>query len=116
MFLKNHPVHALTGQEHARPLHGYIDAFQGAGFELTQVLGPWDSVINAFPTVRSTEELSRYPVTLLEERLGALGKLAASIPGVKSVVWTRLRRPIPGRLYSFVGKRRSRTSSTGAVS
>jgi SAM-dependent methyltransferase len=115
-FLENHPVHALTGEEHARPLHGYMDAFQAAGFDLTQVLGPWDSVINAFPAVRSTEELSRYPVTLLEERLGALGKIAASIPGVKSVVWARLRRPTPGRLYSFVGKRRSRTSSAEPTS
>jgi SAM-dependent methyltransferase len=115
LFLDNHPIHALTGQEHARPLQSYLDAFQAAGFELTQVLGPWDSVINAFPAVRSTEELSRYPVTLLERRFGALGKAAASIPGVKSLVWARLRRPIPGRLYSFVGKR-SPPSSAEATS
>jgi ubiquinone/menaquinone biosynthesis C-methylase UbiE len=108
-FLENHPVHPWTGQEYAFSLERYLAAFAAAGFEVKTVLGPWDSIINAFPAVRSPDELSRYPVTFLGEKLGTAGKLAAMLPGIKSLVWAWLRRPVPGRMYSFLGERTPRS-------
>lgn len=104
-FLAAHPVHRLAGGEHAWPLPVYAGAIEAAGLELARVLGPWDSVVNAFPAVRSDEELARYPAALLRDRLGAAGALAARLPGVTALVRRRLDRPVPGRLYSFVAHR-----------
>ncbi len=92
LFLANHPVHQLAGGENAFPLPRYVAAIRAAG----------DSVINAFPAVRSTEELRGLPAERLRRRLGALGRLAGAIPGVQQLVWRRIRRPVPGRMYSFI--------------
>ena len=103
-FLKSHPAHALAGGEYAYSLDRYLAAFSAAGFEVRTVLGPLDSIINAFERVRSPNALSHYPATLLEGKFGVPGKLVAKIPGVQSLVWAWLRRPIPGRMYTFVAK------------
>jgi SAM-dependent methyltransferase len=102
LFLANHPVHQLAGGENAFPLPRYVAAIRAAGLVDLTVLDPWDSVINAFPAVRSAEELGRMPVERLRRRLGALGRLAGAIPGVQQLVWRRIRRPDPGRMYSFI--------------
>jgi len=102
-FLEEHPIHRLAGGEHAYPLAAYREAFVGAGFQALKELGPWDSVVNAFPEVRSERELRRHARTVLERRLGMLGRVAASVPGVERAVWALLKRPHAGRLYSFVG-------------
>ncbi len=101
VFLENHPVHAMTGGEHAHRLGAYCDAITGAGLRLQAVLGPWDSVINAYPLVRSPEELGNYPRIALRRRFGIAGALLSFVPGVRRLVAMRLRRPTPGRLYSF---------------
>lgn len=105
IFLEQHPIHQLTGGENAYSLHTYLGAFRAAGLNVELTLGPWDSVINAFPSVRSQEELDDYPALLLSKRLGRFGKVAATIPGVKPIVWRSLKRERPGRLYTFVATR-----------
>lgn len=101
-FLRSHPVHQLVGGENAYPLSDYTEAVLSAGLELKQVLGPWDTIINAFPVVRTAEELERYPRTVLERRFGRVGALASMAPGIETLMWRRLKRPTPGRLYSFL--------------
>lgn len=103
-FLAAHPVHSMTGGEHAYPLHEYEDALRSAGFRI-DVLDPWDSVINAFPAVRSQAELRRYPQDRLRRRVGPLAPLLAAVPPVRRAFWRRVRQPTPGRMYSFVAHR-----------
>ena len=101
-FLDSHPVHRLAGGENAFSLPQYLDAIAGSGLVLAAVLGPWDSVLNAFPVVRSTDELADYPARRLEAHLGAIGRGVSHLPGVSALVWWRIQRPRPGRLYSFL--------------
>ena len=102
-FLHEHPVHQLAGGEHAYPLDTYQQAITGAGLQLTEVLGPWDSIINAFPKARSNEELNRLPEQVLAERFSHLATLIRFIPGIHSLTWRRIRaHREPGRLYSFL--------------
>lgn len=106
-FLAAHPVHQLAGGENAYSLGEYLDAFRSAGFDLLHVLGPWGSVINAFPAVRSAEELRHHARHALERRFGRLGALAARVPGVQALVRSRIQRTEPGRLYTFLAVKRS---------
>ena len=101
-FLEDHPVHGLTGGENAFRLDEYISAIRSSGLVLEKVFGPWDTVINAFPTVRTSGDLEAYPRIVLERRFGWFGTLAALVPGATPLVWRRLKRPTPGRLYSFL--------------
>lgn len=101
-FLDSHPVHQLAGGEHAYRLDEYMGAIREGGLELEEVFGPWDTMINAFPSVRSVGELRRFPRIALERRFGRVGAVASFVPGVDSLVWRRLKRPTPGRLYSFL--------------
>lgn len=102
-FLDEHPVHRLAGGENAFPLERYLTAIRSSGLRLTRVLDPWDTVINAFPTVRTKADLKKYPRTLLENRLHWIGTAASFLPGVMSLAWARIRQhKVPGRLYSFL--------------
>ena len=103
-FLAAHPVHQLAGGENAFPLAAYRDAIRAAGLELQQVLGPWDSIINAYPAARTSAELAQLPRAALKRRLGVVGGVASRIPGVPRLV-RALRRGEPGRLYSFVARK-----------
>jgi len=102
VFLAAHPVHRLAGGEHAYPLDAYRAAIAAAGLHLTLELGPWDSIINAFPVVRSGKALRRYPHTWLAARYGRLGRIVARAGFVRRWAWRRIRQPTPGRLYSFI--------------
>ena len=101
IFLENHPIHQLAGGENAFRLNEYLSAIQASGLKLTRTIGPWDSVINAYPGVRTNDELARFPGTLLRQKLGRIGVLAGHIPGVPSLVWLRVKRSVPGRMYTF---------------
>lgn len=101
-FLRSHPIHQLAGGENAFPLSSYFGAIQAANLQMLRVLGPWDSVINAFPAVRTADELSHYHRTALEQRLGLAGTLLSFMPPVKKLAWARIKRPKPGRMYSFL--------------
>jgi ubiquinone/menaquinone biosynthesis C-methylase UbiE len=102
VFLASHPVHQLAGGENAFALSAYVEAIQQSGLVLERVIGPMDSVINAFPAVRTTTELQALPREKLVRRLGPLGRLAWRVPGVPSLVRAHLNRAVPGRMYSFV--------------
>ena len=115
-FLANHPVHLLAHNENAYRLSDYVDAIKSAGLHLVRVLGPWDSVINAFPTVRTTAELEVYHRTVLERRFGGVGQLLSFFPGVKPLIWFLLkRRRTPGRMYSFLAFKPEDTLNVSAA-
>lgn len=105
VFLAQHPIHQLAGGENAYPLWAYKSAITSAGLELARVLGPWESVINAFPHARTPAELKGYAALLLARRWGKRGALAARLPGVTTLVWRHVKRPLPGRFYSFVARK-----------
>lgn len=105
-FLSEHPIHQLAGGEHAYSLETYTDAISSAGLQLTKTLGPWDSIINAFPTVRSKEELNGLPERLLAERSRLLLALLRLAPGFRVLTWRHIRAyRAPGRLYSFLARK-----------
>ncbi len=101
-FLDAHPLHRMTGGEHAHSLSRYAAAIRAAGLELERMLGPWESVINAFPAVRTEEELEDLPRAVLGRRFGRLGATAAGQGIVRRAVWAWLNRATPGRLYTFL--------------
>jgi SAM-dependent methyltransferase len=104
-FLAAHPVHILAGGEHAWPLRCYVDAIRRSGLRLDTVIGPWDSIINAYPTVRSTAQVRTLARDRLISRFGPAGAIASRVPGVQALVRRRVTARIPGRLYSFVATR-----------
>lgn len=106
-FLAGHPVHRLAGGENAYSLSEYVQALQAADLDVREILGPWDSIINAYPAVRSPGELKNHARAALERRFGAIGRLASLFPGVQRLVRSRIQRVDPGRLYTFVALKRA---------
>jgi SAM-dependent methyltransferase len=104
-FLNNHPVHRLAGGENAFSLSSYLEAISAAGLVIDAVIEPWKSVINAFPSVRTQAELATVPENKLVGRIGPLGHVVIRVPGVKALIWRRVERPVPGRMYSFLAHR-----------
>jgi SAM-dependent methyltransferase len=102
VFLQQHPVHQLAGGENAYPLDAYLTAIKSSGLKIAKVLAPWQSIINAFPEVKTRDELKRLPRTRLSRKLGVLGSLLGYLPGVNTLMWKRISRPVPGRMYSFL--------------
>jgi SAM-dependent methyltransferase len=105
-FLAQHPVHQLAGGENAYSLPAYLGAIRGAGLELEATLAPWDSVINAFPLARDAAGLREYPRAELRARLGPLGAVVTRLPGAVALYRRRLNRRPPGRMYSFLARKR----------
>ena len=91
--------------ENAFPLRTYVRAFQGAGLVCDRVYGPWETVINAFPAVRTQAQLEAIPEARLARRIGPVGHAVIHLPGVKSVMRRRLDKKVPGRMYSFLAHR-----------
>jgi SAM-dependent methyltransferase len=106
-FLAGHQVHQLAGGEGAYPLEEYLDAMRRGGLEIRRVWGPLDTVVNAFPFVRSEEELRRFRSEVLGRPLAALGGTAERVPGVRSIVRRRLEPyvSVPGSMWSFLAER-----------
>ena len=71
LFLQGHPLHRYLGNEDACSLEEYVDSFKAAGLVLDRVLGPWDSVISAFPNVEDDDGLVNIAAALLKRRFGA---------------------------------------------
>ncbi len=101
-FLAEHPVHQLAGGEHAWSLDTYRHAVVSAGLVMRSELAPWDTVINAYPDVTTDDELRRGPEVVLARRMGPMVGRLGGLPGVRELLWRRLRRAKPGRLYTFV--------------
>lgn len=105
-FLRKHPMHQLAGGENAYRLTEYLTAIRESGLELLQTLGPWDTVINAFPHARSVVELAELPAVLMRRRFGSLGARVGAIPLLQRALWALIRRERPGRMYSFIARKR----------
>jgi SAM-dependent methyltransferase len=108
-FLAAHPVHQMTGGEHAHSLPAYLSAIRGAGLEVTHVLGPFDSIVNAFPFKRSDADLRKFVREHVQKQLRARhGRLGAFLRGRSEEareLAQNLGREQPGRLYSFVARK-----------
>lgn len=103
IFLQNHPMHQRAGNENAYSLPEYTSAITGAGIRLTAVLAHWDTLINAFPEVRTQAELERFHVQWLTGKFGAAGQALSALPFANKLVRGRfnaLRKP--GRMYTFI--------------
>lgn len=109
LFLESHPLHRLCRGEAAYPLSRYEAAIRAAGMSLVSALGPYDTIVNAFPFVRSREEMRLLPYRALRMRFGRFALLPAALPGLADLVGMRwLRRQgeqTPGRLYTFIARR-----------
>jgi SAM-dependent methyltransferase len=110
-FLRKHVMHRLAGGENAYRLREYIGAIQQSQLSLRRILGPWDSVINAFPHARSNSDLERLPAKLLRDRFGALGHIVGDLPIVRHLLWAMIRMERPGRMYSFLAVKPSEATS-----
>jgi ubiquinone/menaquinone biosynthesis C-methylase UbiE len=104
-FLDEHPVNRLAGGENAHPLETYLGAIAAAGLILDRAMGPWESVINAYPGIRTQAELEAIPEARLVRRLGLVGHVAIRIPAVRAAALRRIDKRLPGRLYTFVAHR-----------
>lgn len=102
VFLQNHPVHALVGGENAHSLQVYVEAISSAGLRIDRVIRPWESVINAYPTVGSDPELREYPRLALQRKYGRLGSVVGSFPPIGALIRKLLFGRVPGRMYSFI--------------
>jgi SAM-dependent methyltransferase len=97
-FLDSQIDHQLYGGENAFTLADYRSALERSGLSIEVELGPYDSVINAYPN--TPEVLER---RILESRPGCV--LARVLPSAFVIAvgaWLVKRRKLPGRLYSFV--------------
>jgi len=103
-FLARHPVHQLAGSEHAYPLSRYLSAIEQAGLTVRAVLGPQDTIINAFPVVRSTADMASIPQMLLKHRFGRLGAAIAWFPGIAPLM-RYVHSTMPGRMFTFIATR-----------
>lgn len=96
VFLTSHPLHKRYGGEHAYLLDEYVEAIKNAGLTLTKALNPSQSDINLFPA--SKKDLKQN----LADRLHCPAKL---IPDYL-LTWIGKRNQSPGRLYSFVARKK----------
>ena len=107
-FLDNHALHNLYGGEHAFTLKVYKTALSSAGFQMSKILGPFDSVINYAPFTKGTlkqeflTRLSKIPAGRL-----LFGWLFSDLFFDNSLKFLSKIDNRPGRLYTFVAKKSS---------
>lgn len=101
-FWRDHPFHALTGDEMAYPRSDYVAALTGAHLDVMTVLRPLSSQINLWPSeeksvghailarLRVPTRIRSFPAAVLTRVLSSSGRLLDVLD----------RRP--GRLYSFI--------------
>lgn len=105
-FREGHPVHRLAGGENAHRLDTYRNAIVDAGLTIDKTMGPYDSIINAFPLVRRQDELRHFARVVITSRLGRWGGRVAELPLAGLLVHQALRRRrTPGRMYSFLARK-----------
>jgi hypothetical protein len=97
-FLKTQADHQLYGGENAFTLPDYRSAINDSGLTLELELGPYDTVVNAFP---NTPKTLREKV--LRSRAGRGLRLILPEATVADIgLWYLRHRRAPGRLYSFL--------------
>ena len=102
IFLGAHPIHQMAGGEAAYPVASYVEPMKAAGLTVADVLGPMDSVINAFPLVRTQDEMLELRRSVLGRTLSRLDEPFGKLPGLRSLIGRRLSPYIvPGSMWSF---------------
>lgn len=114
-FLKSHPLHAMYGGEHAYLRSEYEAAISGAGLQITQVLAPFESVINYHPFTAAQVEAQGFRLILEAVGVGrgagllwrCFGRpLAVLSPRFAEHCRRRLREAYtPGNIFSFVAEK-----------
>ena len=101
-FLANHPLHHLYGGEMAYTLSTYQKNIKSTGLKLVKILGPRQSIINAYP--KSYNNLNDEIGSYLRLKFGVFGRLINKIPRAQKTTsqWLDHRDRTPGRLYSFI--------------
>jgi SAM-dependent methyltransferase len=116
-FLKSHPLHAMYGGEHAYLRSEYEAAIRGAGLEITQVLAPFESVINYHPFTAAEVEEQGFRLMLkavgVRRGAGLVWRCAGRRLATLSPSFAeRCRRSLrdtytPGNIFSFVAEKPS---------
>lgn len=97
-FLASQVDHQLYGGEHAFILPDYRAAIRAGGLELKLELGPFDSIINAYP---NTPEVLRGKI--LASPAGHLLRRVLPDDTVVAIgIWRLKRKKTPGRLHTFL--------------
>jgi len=97
-FLASQVDHQLYGGEHAFTLEDYRAAIDAGGLKLKIELGPFDSIINAYP---NTPDVLRGKI--LQSKVGWVMCHLMSEDAVVAIgTWWLKRKKTPGRLYSFI--------------
>jgi SAM-dependent methyltransferase len=100
-FLDSQVDHQLYGGEHAFTLSDYRSAILSGGLDIKLELGPFDSIINAYP---NTPEVLR--AKILSSSAGRLLNKVMPEDAVVTVGTWRLRhKKTPGRLYTFLARK-----------
>lgn len=97
-FFESHPLHRLYGGECAYLLKEYKNAIKDSGLHLKRVINPFESDINLFPETKDS----------IKSRLSSKLKIIPKqlIPDFILNLYALYSRA-PGRLYSFVAKKKS---------
>jgi ubiquinone/menaquinone biosynthesis C-methylase UbiE len=95
LFLNKHPLQKFYGGENAFTLDEYKHALISAGFRISKIIGPGDSIINYSPWSKD-----RLRIFLKNK----LGRWAVNFLIMK-LAWHFIlyrQKKLPGRLYSFI--------------
>jgi ubiquinone/menaquinone biosynthesis C-methylase UbiE len=98
IFLAQHPLQKLYGGENAYLLNQYLDALTDSDIEITDVLNPCASNINLFP-----ESLD----TIKKQMAKKIFFPLPSIIPTSMIKLLGLFDKSPGRLYSFIGRKKN---------
>jgi SAM-dependent methyltransferase len=107
-FLRAHPLHHLYGGEHAFSLAHYRCALLAAGFTKVVNFGHFDHPVTSAPHV-TTDDIRKMLEHAVAKRLGTpLGRALAKKDFMINLYrrWLTFRARIPGRLHSFLARKR----------
>lgn len=102
-FLSKHPLHDLYGGENAFERKEYEGCLKTAGFAISEVFGPWDSIINSTPFTRHKLRdlfLAHFGHRWVATWFARMAFSEIGFPLVRQMLAVLDRRP--GRLYTFV--------------
>lgn len=106
-FLSEHILHKFHGGEHAYKLEEYLDKFNDAGLRVVSCFGPFDTVINHFPTSNSDVKWEFHQK--LQARLGRIASAFIRRLHIAETIYRRRRSSkctFAGRLFSFLAVKR----------
>ena len=106
IFLSQHPMHKLTGQENAFSLQFYKECMKRSGFSRIKVYAFWDTVLNYAPIKKDSIDeafagMLKKKIPFLNEK--TVEKCFATIPCAKCLgrFFLKAISKAPGCLYTF---------------